>query len=318
MKKLVVPKDTPAAWDADALYAKAERYSQHMTDLDSDDWEFALWSSLTLELLGRAALANISPVLLADTDKTWSNTYHAMGFDPTEEKFAPKSIAISDVFRRLSSILPDFNKEHENFGILHTGRRNSELHSGEAVFDGMKGSTWQPRFYETCNILLNSMGMTLKDFWGQEEAEVAQKLIDAAADDGAKAVRGEVDAHRKVWLSKSDEERDTLTRQAAVWATRQTGHRVDCPACTSTALVSGDPVAAPVQRLVNGEIIHTQEYLPNQFQCVACTLKISGLSRLAVVGLSDRYKKTQVFDPAEYYAPAEDEYAGYDDDNNEY
>jgi hypothetical protein len=35
-----------------------------------------------------------------------------------------------------------------------------------------------------------------------------------------------------------------------------------------------------------------------------------------VVGLSDRYKKTQVYDAAEYYAP-EDDYSGYEDDNNE-
>ena len=49
---------------------------------------------------------------------------------------------------------------------------------------------------------------------------------------------------------------------------------------------------------------------------IACGLKIAGLSRLAVVGLSDRYKKTQVYDAAEYYAP-DDNYAGYEDDNNE-
>ena len=37
---------------------------------------------------------------------------------------------------------------------------------------------------------------------------------------------------------------------------------------------------------------------------------------LAVAGLADRYTKTQTYDPAEYYAPTDD-YAGYEDDNNE-
>jgi hypothetical protein len=46
-------------------------------------------------------------------------------------------------------------------------------------------------------------------------------------------------------------------------------------------------------------------------------LKITGLSKLAVIGLSDRYKRTQIYDAAEYYAPS-DEHAGYEDDNNEY
>ena len=31
----------------------------------------------------------------------------------------------------------------------------------------------------------------------------------------------------------------------------------------------------------------------------------------------ERYKKTYVYNPAEYYVP-EDEHAGYEDDNNEY
>lgn len=52
------------------------------------------------------------------------------------------------------------------------------------------------------------------------------------------------------------------------------------------------------------------------FQCVACGLKIHGLSRISVVGLGDRYIKTQTYDASEYYAP-EDSYEGYEDDNNE-
>jgi hypothetical protein len=316
LKKTITPAATPATWDPDALYLKAERYVQHMSALDSDAWEYALWSSLSLEFLARAALANVSPALLAETDKSWSSLYHALGFTPTEEKFAPKSIAISEVFKRLSAVLPEFAKEHESFGIQHTGRRNAELHSGELGFDGIKGSTWQPRLYQTCEILLASMGMTLKDFVGEDEAEVAKKLIAAAADDSAKAVKGEVEAHKKVWLAKTEKERSTLGTQAAVWATRQAGHRVDCPSCASQALVVGEPVSVPTQRLNDGEITETQEYLPNQFECIGCGLKIVGLSRLTVVGLSDRYKKTLVYDAAEYYAP-EDDYSGYEEDNNE-
>ncbi|MDP3898827.1 MAG: hypothetical protein Q8Q62_19320, partial [Mesorhizobium sp.] len=149
-----------------------------------------------------------------------------------------------------------------------------------------------------------------------DEASVATKLIAAAKDESAKAVKGELEAHKKVWLAKADDERDALTAQAVVWATRHLGHRVDCPACNSQALVWGEPVSAPQQRLSDGEITETQEFLPGRFECVACGFKINGLSRIAVVGLSDRYKKTQVYDAAEFYAP-EDDFSGYEEDNNE-
>ena len=317
MNNTVTPAATPVNWDPNALFAKALRYVQHMAELDSDSWEYALWSSLSLEFLARAALANVTPALLADGDKTWSSLYHALGFTPTEEKFAPKSIPTSEVFKRLLAILPSFAKEHESFGIQHTGRRNTELHSGEAAFEGIKGSSWQPRFYQTCEVLLASMGMALRDFVGEAEANIATKVIAAAEDESAKAVKGDVEAHKRVWLGRAPEERARLVSQASLWASRHAGHRVECPACGSQALIIGEPVTAPIRRLNEDEITETQEYLPNQFECIACKLKIAGLSRLAVVNLSDRYKKTQVYDAAEYYAP-DDKYAGYEDDNNEY
>ncbi len=316
MKKSITPSATPTTWDPEALYNKAQRYIQRMGECDSEEWEYALWSGLSLEFLARAALANVSPALLADTDNGWSSLYASLGFQPTEEKYSPKSIAISEVFKRLVLILPDFKKENASFGTFHTGRRNAELHTGEAAFDGVKSSVWQPRFYDTCSALLSTMGMSLEDFIGEEEAKAAKEQIAAAADESAKAVKGDVEAHKKVWNAKTKEERAVLSAKASIWATKQDGHRVDCPACESFAMVVGEPVSPPVQKLVDGNIIEQQEFLPNQFECIACGLKISGLSRLAAVDVGDRYKKTQIYDPAEFYAP-EDKYFGYDDDNNE-
>jgi hypothetical protein len=316
LKKTITSTPTTAAWDPEALYLKAQRYVQRMDDHDSDDWEYALWSGFSLEFLARAALANISPALLADTNKNWHSLYHALGFAPNEAKFSARSIAISEVFKRLTSILPSFIEEHENFGVFHTGRRNLELHTGEAAFDGINSSVWQPRFYKTCEILLVSMGMTLKDFVGTDEEQVASQIMYAADDVSAKAVEGGIEAHKRVWGAKDDEERATLYTKASVWATRQIGHLLPCPACTSQGMVVGEPVAAPVPRLSNDEITETQEYLPNQFECVACGLKIAGLSRLTVAGLGHRYKKTNVYNAAEYYAP-DDEYPHFESDNNE-
>jgi len=161
------------------------------------------------------------------------------------------------------------------------------------------------------------MGLTLQDFLGREESEVAERLIAAAADESAKAVMGDIEAHKANSRGKPQPERDTLTAQAALWASRQAGHRVRCPACASDALVDGEPVSAPTRKLEEDLIVETHEHLPNRFECIACGLKIAGLSRLAVAALADRFKKTSTYDPAEIYAP-DDRYSGYEDDNNEY
>ena len=69
-------------------------------------------------------------------------------------------------------------------------------------------------------------------------------------------------------------EQKALGLSADVWATRQIGHRVKCPACGSSSIVIGESVSAPNQVLIDNEITETQEYLPNQFECIACKLKI--------------------------------------------
>jgi len=315
MKRTIEPGVTPTAWDPKALYDKAERYIQQAQALDKRDWDYALWTSLSLELLARSALANVHPALLAEFDKTGANLISALGYEPVEKKFSPKSVNTNEVLRRLTIVLPDFLAEHESFGVQHAGQRNAELHSGEMGFDGLNGASWQPRFYSTCAVLLASMGKTLDDFVGADEAKAAKELMDAAADDSAKAVKGDVEAHRKVWEAKSDEERATLVAQAEIWATRQAGHRVDCPACATVALLFGRPVTASTRKLEDDVIIEKQEHLPSQFECIACGLKINALSRLGVVGLADRYTNTTEYDAAEYYA--EDPWEGYEEDNNE-
>lgn len=314
---MIKPGALASVWEAQALYDKAERYIQQAQALNKDGWDYALWTSLSMELLARAALSNVHPALLAEQDKSGGNLISALGFPLFESGSAPKSIAISEVFNRLVVLLPEFHKENASFGTLHTGRRNAELHSGELAFDGLKSATWQPKFYQTCQVLLESMGKTLEEFVGADEAKAAEAVMAAAADESAKAVKGDVAAHQKVWEGKEEKERETLTAQALLWASRQAGHRVTCPACNSASLVSGEPVAPATQTLEDDIIAERQEHLPTHFECVACGLKINGLSLLAAVDLADRYVNTKHHEAAEYYATQQDEWYGYEEDNNE-
>ncbi len=317
MKKTITPNDISATWNAENLLAKAQRYIEKMAEAETQTWEHALWSSLALELTARATLSNVNPALLADYgDRNYNSLFHALGYSPKEQKFSPKSISTTEVLRRLAEIFPDFDREVESFCKIHVGKRNGELHSGETPFDGVSASSWQPSFFKAIEILLRSMGLELQYLLGEEEANTARKLIEAAADENAKAAKGDVTAHSKVWKAKPQEERDQLKQSAAVWATRNAGHRVTCPACGSTALVFGEAISAPTQKLKNDTIIEKQEFLPARFECIACGLKVSGYSRLNAIGLGDRFLNTQYYDAAEYYAP-EDEWDGYEEDNNE-
>ena len=152
---------------------------------------------------------------------------------------------------------------------------------------------------------------------GKEEAALAAQIVAAAKDEGAKAVAKNIQAHKTVWEDKTENERSLLGAQASLWAKKQTGHRVTCPSCGSDALVVGTAVSPATQRLKEGLIVETQDFLPEKFECIACGLKVVGLAHLHASKLGDTYKVTSTYDPAEYYASDNDEYSGYEDDNNE-
>ncbi len=81
--------------------------------------------------------------------------------------------------------------------------------------------------------------------------------------------------------------------------------------------MAGPPISEPIRKLDGDLIVETQQHLPAKFECVACQLKISGLAQLSVYDLGTPYKSTSTYDAADYFA-SDDQYPGFDDDNNEY
>ena len=313
-------KSTPSAsahvWNDAALLSKAMRYIEEMQRYSHDDWQFVFWSSLALELVARASLAKISPVLLAETNE-WTQLYFALGHAPTTQKFIPKSIGISEVLTRLQAINPEFDKELRDFCSIHTGMRNAELHSAELPFEDLKATTWLWKFYRSCEVLLASLSVNLSNLLGPEEATFAKQQIAAAKDEAAKAVLGTIKSFKEVWQAKPEKERKKLADKAHASALRQVGHVVACPACSCEALLFGVPITAPKKSLKDDLVVETQTKAPSQFYCIACGLKIHGLSQLSAAGLGNPFKTTTTYNAAEYFYPGNDEDGRYEDDNNE-
>lgn len=291
---------TAHEWSKEALFSKAQRYAETMLEKDHADWEFGFWSALTLEILVRASISNISPALLAD-GKDWNNILYAVGKDPNQQKFSPKSADISNLLKRAENLFPSFTREMLNFSIGHINKRNSELHSGALPFDGVGSSSWLPMYYAVCKVLVDEIGETLESLLGKPVAEEAEQHIVALEDESAKSVQGVIHTHQQIWAEKSDDDRAKLSKQAELLSTRHHGHRVNCPACNSVALVQGDSTGAPKTTVDEEGIIEKQAMLPSSFVCVACGLKISGYSKLVACGLGNTYVSTYHYDAVEYF-----------------
>jgi hypothetical protein len=308
---------TPHEWSSKALLTKAERYAELMLEQDRDEWLFGFWSALCLEMILRGAVAHVSPVLLAD-GKDWNNTLFALEKKGLTGKLSPKSIDATEVISRLEALVTGFNREIANFCTLHLQRRNAELHSGSLPFDSLNTSTWLPQFYVACNLLLSSQGSSIEALFGSDEVKTAETLIEAVKDEAAKSVKGTINAHKTIWEDKSPEEREKMNRQAESVSLRVYGHRVNCPACQSTALLHGSLAGAESSTFKDGLIVVRQPMLPSSFECKACGLKIVGYSKLNACGLGGTFTSTSYTDPVDYFEDdIRDRFSGIEEDNNE-
>jgi hypothetical protein len=309
---------TAHEWSQDALFAKAQLYAQVMAENADSDWQFGLWSALTLEMLVRSAVAKTSPALIAD-NQDWANVLYGLNVQPKRPKFVPKSAAASDLVVRAEELISDFTREHANFCISHFARRNSEVHTGNMSFTNIGSSTWLPAFYSACSVLLAAQGETLESLFGSEVAAQAAEDIAALQDETAKSVKGTINAHKTVWEQKTNEERATAIAQAQTTSLRHYGHRTPCPACGSTALLQGK-AAGIAKRTVDEDGIYERQVMkPEAFYCVACSLKISGYSKLLAAGLGNTFVSTLHYDAIEYFEIDIEKHIRnmMEDDNNE-
>ena len=291
-------------WSEEALFSKAQLYAEQMESHALEDWQYGFWSALILEFLGRASLAHISPTLLADY-RDWRNLSHALGLQPTAKKFLPKSIPAVQVFNRLNELVPTFNHEMLSFCSQHADRRNSELHSGTLAFEALGTSEWLANFYMACDAMLKTMCRDLSSLI--HEPQAAESMITSLKDASAEKVKKDIAAHKVVWENKTEDERRRAVDQAKIWARRQLGHRVDCPACNSPALVKGVASGPVLTEVSEDEVVERQIHLPASYECISCGLRIAGYSKLSLCGLGGSFTEKSVYSVAEYYGLHTDE-----------
>src|SRR6266853_3462099 len=240
------------SWDRDPLWAKARLYLEHAFEASSDDPRFGLWSSLGLEFLGRAALASISPTLLAEPDREHQFLLHAL--NRGSEKVPRRSIRAHQVFALCQTLFKEFTEDDLKAALALVSRRNDELHSGNSAFDEYPSRQWVVPFYRVCRSLTSAMGESLETLLGQEAAEAATKMLDESQKEVKHQVQRAIADSRKKVAQMSEPERKTAMeyaeKQAAILAYKR-HHRVNCPACGSVATIQGETFGS--DKVINEE-----------------------------------------------------------------
>ena len=290
-------------WSPESLYSKAKVFAQRAHNDSGQAALFGFWMSLSLELLARAALAHIHPVLLADP-KEQDNIYYAFGIVP---KGVAKSISAKALFARCSVFVDNFTDKMSGHCLIMADRRNAELHSGAAAFEDIDSSKWLPATYEVIEILLNHMKRNFADLLGAD-ADVAVTVLKDRRDSIKREVQEKLSEARKYFDSLQSEIQSGRSDRAKVtlapWV-KANGLRkmCQCPACTRLAGMSGETVGrSPVRIDENsGRITREVRVLPNVLVCPSCRLELNGYQEINEAGLGAIYTIEQQEDPIEFF-----------------
>ncbi|RIJ77955.1 hypothetical protein D1871_04530 [Nakamurella silvestris] len=156
-----------APYDHDALWLKAKVFLNRATDQApsrSFD-EQAFWASAALELLGKAALARVSPLLIAEPTEDGLNLLIASGLVKGTAKFT--SVSASTIFKRCAKAFKPFDAiEAQKFADA----RNEYVHGSGLSSMTIPASAWWPRFWALAMILITAQDKDLEELVGQSRA----------------------------------------------------------------------------------------------------------------------------------------------------
>lgn len=285
-------------FDHEALWTKAKLFLNRAMDDDPRSFdEQALWAALALELLAKAALARVSPLLIAEPNEEGTNLLIATGLVKGDARFT--SVRAKTLMARCHKAFKPFDQS-EAMKIING--RNEYLHSSGAGFMAIPPQAWWPRYWAQAAILVTALDRDLDELVGSHREPVVVKYLEQNAkniEQRVEALLERAKQRRRQWLD------GTLpAKVAAEWKTGQylsatLDHSVaaDCPACGSTGLLEGD-------ELVNEEINYpsalsltedgdqwgdgsvTLSIAADHFSCPGCQLVLNGYELLKQVGLN--------------------------------
>lgn len=302
-------------WSADSLYNKAKLFARRAHEEAVASALFGFWMSLSLELLARAAIASIHPVLLADPQQQ-DNIHYAFGIIP---KNPPKSIQAKTLFARCSVFIIGFTDKMSGHCLIMADRRNSELHTGAAAFEGIDNSKWLPQTYEVVEVLLTHLKRDFLDFLGEHGAAAVATLKDRR-DTIKKEVQEKIAAARKAFEQQNVGEKSVRVAASLVAVdglvkASRLRRKVECPACTNTAVMSGEAVGRSPARIdeENGTIKREVRVLPNQLTCPVCNLSLNSFQELNEAGLGNLYTLGEEEDPIGFFGIEPEDYVDVDE-----
>jgi len=296
-------------YDERALWQKARLFLNHAMDPNEPRTfdERALWASLALELLAKAALVRVSPLLIAVPNEEGSNLLIASGLVQGKGTFT--SVTASTLFSRCAKAFRPFN-DGEAKKIAWA--RNDYLHGGAATFGPIPEEAWWPAFWAQAAILVHAQDKEIEELVGCDRASIVEGHL--ARNRKNIEDRVEMLVARAAQRLKLYRAGDMPAKLAAEWnrpgeLRGYASHSSDetCPACGEDGTLEGDTVESSEMHYyqVGGaddwDACVDLTVLSDRFSCLTCRLVLDDAELIEAAHLRTEFSDEG--DPADFYEP---------------
>lgn len=232
------------SYDHETLWLKAKLFLNRAMD-DEPHKSFdeqALWATLALELLAKAALSRFSPVLIAEPNEEGTHILAAVGLTESESFFL--SVRAKTVFVRCGRAFKPFNNDKAN---KLASARNEYLHGGGMGFGVTPPKQWWPEFWALASILVDAQDKTIEDLVGTSRKDLVAEHLDK----NKKYTEERVQSLISRATSRFEQRQDGSlpANRLSHWRTAEqlkAGMKYEeactCPACGETGLLEGEQV----------------------------------------------------------------------------
>lgn len=297
-----------APYDHHALWLKAKSFLNRAMDQSAERPfdEQALWASLALELLAKAALARVSPLLIAEPTEDGTNLLIASGLMEGDARFT--SVRAKTLYSRCQKAFKPFS-ESEAGKITHA--RNEYLHGSAVGFTSIPAAAWWPRYWTLAVILVSALERTIDDLVGADRSDTVEQHLEQ----NQKNIE-----HRTEMLIERAKQRlaqweagNLPAKVAAEWSpgtSLSAGFKYSepaaCPACGGTGTIEGEDahdVEVRYERFSEDDFEVVLDVTANAeyFSCETCGLVLGSYELVEQAGLDTTFDTQGDEADVEYY-----------------